>query len=60
VFPGNHVKLFNGILTRNNLKIDREGNKRTAYSLRHTYISMRLMGARAPGRSRATAAPASR
>jgi len=25
------------------LKTDREGNERTAYSLRHTYISMRLM-----------------
>jgi hypothetical protein len=24
-------------------KFDREGNRRTAYSLRHTYISMRLM-----------------
>ena len=25
------------------LKLDREGNRRTAYSLRHTYICMRLM-----------------
>ena len=43
VFPGNHIKLFNGILRRSGLKLDRNGNKRTAYSLRHTYICMRLM-----------------
>lgn len=43
VFPGNHIKLFNGLLTRTKLKLDRDGNKRTAYSLRHTYICMRLM-----------------
>jgi len=43
VFPGNHIKLFNGVLKRANLKADRDGNRRTAYSLRHTYICMRLM-----------------
>ena len=43
VFPGNHIKLFNGLLERSKLKLDRDGNKRTAYSLRHTYICMRLM-----------------
>lgn len=43
VFPGSHLKLFNGILKRSNLKFDRDGNPRTAYSLRHTYICMRLM-----------------
>lgn len=43
VFPGNHIKLFNGVLRRSGLKLDREGNKRTAYSLRHTYICMRLI-----------------
>ncbi|WP_244505556.1 hypothetical protein [Methyloceanibacter stevinii] len=43
VFPGNHIKMFNGILRRSKLKLDREGNKRTAYSLRHTYICMRLI-----------------
>jgi integrase len=43
VFPGNHIKLFNGILARTKLKLDRDGNRRTAYSLRHTYICMRLM-----------------
>ena len=34
---------MNAILDEENLKTDREGNPRTAYSLRHTYISMRLM-----------------
>lgn len=43
VFPGNHIKLFNGVLERAKLKKDRDGNRRTAYSLRHTYICMRLM-----------------
>ena len=43
VFPGNHIKLFNGVLKRAHLKKDRDGNRRTAYSLRHTYICMRLM-----------------
>ena len=43
VFPGNHIKLFNGVLKRAGLKLDRDGNPRTAYSLRHTYICMRLM-----------------
>jgi integrase len=43
VFPGNHIKLFNGVLGRTKLKLDRDGNRRTAYSLRHTYICMRLM-----------------
>jgi integrase len=43
VFPGNHIKLFNGVLTRAKLKLDRDSNRRTAYSLRHTYICMRLM-----------------
>src|SRR5205085_9060366 len=43
VFPGTHIKLFNGVLTRAKLKLDRDGKPRTAYSLRHTYICMRLM-----------------
>ncbi len=34
---------FNKILTEERLKFDRDGKRRTAYSLRHTYISMRLM-----------------
>lgn len=43
VFPGSHVMMFNKILEEQKLKFDREGSRRTAYSLRHTYISMRLM-----------------
>jgi integrase len=43
LFPSNHIKMFNGVLRRTKLKLDREGNKRTAYSLRHTYICMRLI-----------------
>jgi integrase len=36
-------ELINKILEDLDLKVDREGNRRTTYSLRHTYISMRLM-----------------
>ena len=43
VFPKRHRELFNAILKEQNLKHDREGNPRTAYSLRHTYICLRLM-----------------
>jgi integrase len=43
VFPGNHIKMFNALLDKSELKLDRDGNRRTAYSLRHTYICMRLM-----------------
>jgi integrase len=43
VFPGNHVKLFNGILDKASLMHDRDGKARTAYSLRHTYVCFRLM-----------------
>jgi len=43
VFPGDHKKLFNGVLTRAGLKVSRDGHSRVAYSLRHTYICMRLM-----------------
>lgn len=43
VFPGNHIKLFNNLLKDNGLKFDRDGQARTAYSLRHTYICLRLM-----------------
>jgi integrase len=34
VFPGNHIKLFNNLLTRTKLKLDRDGNRRTAYPSR--------------------------
>lgn len=43
VFPKTHRQLLNNILDEENLKLDREGQPRTAYSLRHTYICFRLM-----------------
>ena len=43
LFPNFRRDLFNKILEEENLKFDRDGQRRTAYSLRHTYISMRLM-----------------
>jgi len=43
LFDMTHRELFKKILDEENLKLDREGNRRTAYSLRHTYICMRLM-----------------
>ncbi len=33
VFPGNHVKLFNGVLRRAKLKLDRDDNRRTGIQL---------------------------
>lgn len=35
--------MFNKILDEEGLRTDRDGKRRTAYSLRHTYISTRLM-----------------
>lgn len=43
VFGETQRELFNTILSELKLKFDRDGNRRTAYSLRHTYICMRLM-----------------
>jgi len=43
LFPVDHKKQFNGILEKLGLKSDREGNRRTLYSLRHSYISFRLL-----------------
>jgi integrase len=43
IFPKWQHELFNAILDEENLKFDREGRPRTAYSLRHTYICLRLM-----------------
>lgn len=43
VFPSFSREAFNAILREQRLKFDRNGRVRTAYSLRHTYISMRLM-----------------
>ncbi|WP_419320573.1 tyrosine-type recombinase/integrase [Caulobacter sp. ErkDOM-E] len=43
LFPQFPRQLFNTVLEELNLKVDREGQSRTIYSLRHTYICMRLM-----------------
>jgi len=43
LFPSLQHELFNAILGELDMKVDREGQRRTAYSLRHTYISSRLM-----------------
>ncbi|MEL6364013.1 MAG: site-specific integrase [Pseudomonadota bacterium] len=43
VFPLNQIRLFNAILEEEGLKFDRDGQRRTAYSLRHTCICLRLM-----------------
>jgi integrase len=43
IFPKTHRELFNTILEEEGLKKDREGRPRTADSLRHTYICLRLM-----------------
>ena len=43
LFPNEFKKMFNRVLTDNNLKFDRNGKARTAYSLRHSYISFRLL-----------------
>lgn len=42
VFPDYDRLMFNAVLEAENLKFDRDGQRRTAYSLRHTYISMRF------------------
>jgi integrase len=43
IFPKWPRELFKAILDEENLRVDREGRPRTAYSLRHTYICLRLM-----------------
>ena len=43
IFPHWHREQFNTILDEENLQFDRDGQPRTAYSLRHTYICLRLM-----------------
>ena len=42
VFPQTHTKMFRELLNAANLKFDRDGKPRTFYSLRHTYICLRL------------------
>ena len=43
LFPVDHKKQFNRILAELGLKTDRQGKRRTLYSLRHSYISFRLL-----------------
>lgn len=43
IFGGTPRDLLNAVLEELNMKFDRDGNVRTAYSLRHTYICLRLM-----------------
>jgi integrase len=43
IFGKRQRGIFDNVLTELNLKKDRDGQSRTAYSLRHTYICMRLM-----------------
>lgn len=43
VFGRPQRELINAVLDELDLKIDRDGQRRTSYSLRHTYICMRLM-----------------
>ena len=43
IFGKTPRELLNTVLDELELKVDRDGNRRTAYSLRHTYICMRLM-----------------
>lgn len=51
LFPNEFKKMFNALLEDNNLKFDRSGKARTAYSLRHSYICFRLLegGGHLPG-----------
>jgi integrase len=43
IFGKTQRELMNAVLDELGLKFDREGQRRTAYSLRHTYICFRLM-----------------
>ncbi|MEO1703620.1 MAG: site-specific integrase [Pseudomonadota bacterium] len=43
VFPTSDHKAFSRVLEELELKTDRNGNQRTWYSLRHSYISFRLL-----------------
>jgi len=43
LFPCKQGILFRRILIKERLEFDREGNPRSPYSLRHTYICLRLM-----------------
>lgn len=43
IFPDQREHHLNAVLDEEKLKFDREGQPRTGYSLRHTYICFRLM-----------------
>src|ERR1700676_4059332 len=43
LFPKWPRELFNAILEEEKLRTDRDGRPRTAYSLRHTYVCLRLL-----------------
>jgi integrase len=43
IFPGLRQHHLNAVLGELDMKFDREGLRRSAYSLRHTYICLRLM-----------------
>jgi len=43
VSPTDHYQQLNDVLESLDLKFDRQGNRRTLYSLRHSYISFRLL-----------------
>lgn len=43
IFGRTQRALFNEVLVELKLKVDRDGQQRTSYSLRHTYICFRLM-----------------
>ena len=43
IFPTDQIRLLNAVLEEEELKFDRDDQRRTAYSLRHTYICLRLM-----------------
>lgn len=43
LFPNEFKKMFNNLMEENDLKFDRHGKARTAYSLRHSYICFRLL-----------------
>ena len=60
IFPKWQRELFKTILDEENLRFDREGRPRTAYSLRHTYICLCLMEGADIYQIAKIAAPASR
>lgn len=43
LFPKSMHMVFSKVLKEEKLQFDREGNRRSPYSLRHTYICLRLM-----------------